>query len=279
MHKYGIFIHDIDIVIITHEHIDHTCDIRTIDDLNYQLNSLTKKQHFIDWYWDSETDKIYRYALEGSYNRIQIINNISDNPFENLPILLDKNIYLRPIQTKHILNEDGITYKNHTFGFVLELKSDRNDVKVGYTSDTSYFPDMAKFYSDMDLLIANISSIHKSDLLCEVPKSTHLGFMGCISLLKQMKKKPQYFIISEFWCGKDDIRFDIAKYLSSQLRFVCENAETKILPSELDLTIDLSTLNIRCSCCSEFDSSIKVINCTHDFGKIKYVCSSCLYLE
>lgn len=103
--------------------------------------------------------------------------------------------------------------------------------------------------------------------------------MGCISLLKQIKKKPEYFLISEFWCGKDDIRFDIAKYLSSQLNYECEGVKTKILPSELDLTIDLYSLKIRCSCCSEYEQDIKVINCTKDFGKIRYVCSSCLYLD
>lgn len=145
MHKYGIFVHDIDIVIVTHEHIDHTCDIRTIDDLNYQLNSLTGKQHFIDWYWDSETDKIYRYALEGVFNRLHIIDGLKENPFENLPIIVDANIILRPIQTKHILNRDNTTYKNHTYGFILELKSDRREMKVGYTSDTSYFEELASF--------------------------------------------------------------------------------------------------------------------------------------
>ena len=149
MHKYGIFIHDIDIVIVTHEHIDHTCDIRTIDDLNYQLNSLSNNTtpHIIHWYWDSETDKIYHYPLENKYNVIHIIDNINENPFENAPILLDANISLRPVQTKHIMVDDTPTYKKHTFGFVLELKSDKQEVKIGYTSDTSYFEELSKIFN------------------------------------------------------------------------------------------------------------------------------------
>ena len=151
MHKYGIFIHDIDIVIVTHEHIDHTCDIRTIDDLNYQLNSLSNNTtpHIIHWYWDSETDKIYHYPLENKYNVIHTIDNINENPFENAPILLDTNISLRPVQTKHIMVDDTPTYKKHTFGFVLELKSDKQEVKIGYTSDTSYFEELSKIFNNV----------------------------------------------------------------------------------------------------------------------------------
>lgn len=44
MHNAGLSILDIDAVVITHEHIDHTNDIRILDDLNYSLTDYLRDE-------------------------------------------------------------------------------------------------------------------------------------------------------------------------------------------------------------------------------------------
>ena len=63
LHANGLSILDIDAVVITHEHIDHTNDIRILDDLNYNLSSYLRgsiNEHKIKWYVDSVTYDICR---------------------------------------------------------------------------------------------------------------------------------------------------------------------------------------------------------------------------
>lgn len=281
MHKKGIFILDIDIVIITHEHIDHTCDIRTIDDLNYQINSLLPEndKHTIHWYWDEKTDEIYRRPLTNQFNEFTLIRNLKETPFDNDVIGLKPDILLRPIRTKHIITtyQPSLNYATHTYGFILELVSDNKKVQIGYTSDTTYFDNLFLALNGVDLLVANISSIHKEDLLRETYKETHLGFNGCISLLEKLSQAPKYFIISEFWCGKDDIRYDIAKYISSQLHNASNSISTKVLPAEVGLTINLEKMHIQCSCCAQYSNTITIANPYKDYEEIRYLCPNCSY--
>ena len=57
MHQIGLTVFNIDAIVITHEHIDHTNDIRILDDLNYNLSKYGKKgeTHRIHWYLDKVT--------------------------------------------------------------------------------------------------------------------------------------------------------------------------------------------------------------------------------
>lgn len=73
LHEYGLSVLDIDIVIVTHEHIDHSNDVRLLDDLHYNAAASAKENkvswndenfallkskepaHKIRWYLDSVT--------------------------------------------------------------------------------------------------------------------------------------------------------------------------------------------------------------------------------
>ena len=73
LQDYGLNVLDIDVVIITHEHIDHSSDMRILDDLHYNASSnysekidrwdeehstvtrVEKEKHKIKWYMDSVT--------------------------------------------------------------------------------------------------------------------------------------------------------------------------------------------------------------------------------
>lgn len=65
MHKQGIFIEDINAVIVTHNHLDHNADIRTISALLHDINryydsqvkfykrffrGINNKEHTVDWW-------------------------------------------------------------------------------------------------------------------------------------------------------------------------------------------------------------------------------------
>lgn len=52
---------------------------------------------------------------------------------------------------------------------------------------------------------------------------------------------PSYFLISEFWNAKTDIRFDIARYLKDEIsgNRMGKLEETSIIPADLGTQIDL----------------------------------------
>ena len=274
MHKNKISIHDINAVIITHFHIDHTNDMRIIDDLNYQFNK-GKEIPTIKWYLDETShDTLYKGFCEETNTPTVITTDKFGSD-----ISIYEGIVLRPFHTNHVKNRDrsikteGV-YKTDTFGFTLDCTVDGNRFRVGYTSDTSYHAELIENLEGCDILIANISGIYIHDYLLIKKKDNHLGYFGCYKLLYELHNKPKIAIISEFWNGTTDMRFDVCSTLSAE----CDD-HIKVLPGEIGMCVDVTQLRIKCSQCGTFESleNIQTIRPYEDFDKIMYVCKKCIY--
>lgn len=303
MYKHNLYVQDIDVVVITHFHIDHTGDIRLIDDLNRNINGVVydfesvddeeiykeyyKPTHMIKWYVDKDTGQYYMNRLSSLINEIKIVE-----PNENIGI--HEGIKMNTFHTDHVkigkieraqdhsivMNENNMPkveeyFSDKTFGICLELElKDGNFSRVGYSSDTMYSDKIVSGLLKCDYVIANISGIYKDDFLMISPKKAHLGYLGCVQLMKKIK--PKIMIISEFWNGTTDSRMDICRELEKE--FISDTThETKVLPGEIGLDIDLLDYSVRCNVCGRF-SHIKdshQVVAKNELGKLLILCDNC----
>lgn len=294
MNKNKIFIDDIDIVIITHFHIDHTNDIRLIDDLNRSINygikdfenindyneykfgwkeklkQEGKKPHIIKWYVDTHTNENLMRDFNLLINDIHTIETSSFNE----PIEIFNGILMNPFHSKHIQynyykdTKIKSNYKDNTFGFTLYFED--FDKKIGYTSDTAYTPELSNWLKDSNCIIANISGIYEDDYLSIKQKDRHLGYSGCKKLLNSTDAS--LFIISEFWNGISDLRFDVCKSLSKE-------CGRKVIPGEIGLQVSLKDCSVRCTICGNYScmESIRTIAPVGEMKKIVFSCDNCRF--
>lgn len=267
MHEHGLSIHDINAVIVTHNHIDHTGDIPLLDDLEHQIRGVKS----IQWYVCQE---IHDTGWLEKCN-VHLVSRGQSHKLSDF-------VTLRTTETRHI--EDASVpggYRTTTFGCVFTLKpytlpsGERIGERVmGYTSDTTYWDGMERDYDHADLLIANISSVRKEDLLLDEQHPIHLGFGGCMRMLLNFTQTPELFLLSEFWNGIEDIRFPVSKQLRRAAMQKGVNAA--VLPTEIGMEIDLANIGVKCSCCGSWAKKISLIRPKTEFGEMNYVCEECI---
>lgn len=277
LHNNDLSIQDIDYVIVTHNHIDHNHDIRIIDDLN--KNIWKNKKHVINWYLDSSTYEFSKVFLEDfSSTDNKACNIIEYEKLKLKPITLDL-IFCRLtfFPTEHIMI-DKSTYSKDSFGIKIEFCSDdkRIQTTLSYTSDTHYNDNLVEYLENSDIVIANISGIYETDIKRIELKKKHLGYWGCINILENMKKKPELFLLSEFWSGINDIRFPISRYIQNEICKQFPTIKTKVIPSDIGLCIELDSKKIKCSNCNKYSNSIRIIKPKNDFDDIQYICNDCI---
>lgn len=297
LHHYGLSVLDIDAVIITHEHIDHNNDMRLLDDVHYSVYRYGKanaKGHQIKWYMDSVSYKLATILQESNSgfnekaNLLYCVNpeDGKDTAHDGTgdfsiqkEFKLTNDIKLEIFPTQHIVDDKG-GYSKHTFGCRFVLEAEGKKTTVVYTSDTRYFQKLVSEVNDADILIANISGIYEDDYMKVKEKSTHLGYYGCYYLLRkcfeEYKKYPRFMLLSEFWSGKSDIRYDVSSQLSSELKEV-NISEIYVLPAERGMTLDLDKQKIQCSQCGGYSDRIIVKKPSGLYEKINVVCDSCYY--
>lgn len=272
MHKKGVYINNIDVVIITHDYLDHNADAKVISSLLYDLNNYNQrknkivkevfeldntKEHTITWIVDEGT----KYLLE---KNVKHIKTLADYVGRKKQILEgNKNLKMVALRTKHIRDSE------ETFGIQLFLDYETT-ISIGYTSDTAYFTDLSAFFAKTDILIFNVSDIYKKDVKGIQDKHSHLGYNGSFKLLKDVK--PKIAIASEFCCTNGDFRMEFMDTLSQELK-----AQRKIVLGEIGLNISLPRLEIECSFCGKMTEmeSVKMIAPRREYGKIQYACRHC----
>lgn len=280
LHENRLNIYDIDIVIVTHNHIDHNHDIRLIDDLN--KCSWRKTKHKIKWYLDESTYNASKYFLED----FSTINSKDTSDESNIieykeqtsirkEFQINENCKIIIFPTFHIQNDSA--FSNDSFGIKIDLlREGKIHASLGYTSDTHYEPSITNHLKGSNIIIANISGIYEDDIKKINYKKRHLGYFGCYSLIKGVEDTLKLFLISEFWSGNDDIRFDIAKHLQSECRENSSNKKIKVLPADIGMKVSLEQTYVKCDMCDDYSCSSHAIRPKEDFSSIKYICDGCI---
>jgi len=167
---------DVDLLILTHNHIDHTNDAG----LMVEAFSKYKKKH--GFAIGSKS------VIEGDANRDRGISRYHLRNLEKYWIAVPgKKMEIRMRGRKITLLPTRVRHDDRTgFGFVLEM----GGKKIGYTSDTEYYWGMAAQYSGCDVLIANCLKPKKDN----VPG--HLDSASTARLLSEAK--PALAVLTHF---------------------------------------------------------------------------------
>lgn len=174
LYAEGYSISDIDAIIVTHDHIDHTDDFDAILALNYQLNrynestylkpkapinlSLFLNTGFMEKYTpylslntkekpgvhtsgDGYIDHIYTLAPHSTID-------MTDTPFQ---------FKIEVIPARH----REITLDKYAVGFKLHLydKNENEKLTLGFTSDTAYYEALGNKFKDCDIVIPHVGFV------------------------------------------------------------------------------------------------------------------------
>jgi len=280
LHIAGLSIKDIDVIIVTHNHIDHNGDLAIIDDFASQLD---KKD--ISLYMDKKTEQEFVRGLINFAEDNRHGLDLTLNSNIEFPVGSKRDILVKVIPTKHILKGDGKYDLNATYAVKISLKE--NDIVkaiIGFTSDTIYLDELSEAFVDCDYVIANISETNQDDYLKKIPKKQHLGYSGCLKLIEQCNKKriaegtypvvvekPRY-IISEFWAGKGDVRKELVRRLRK------ETGYDYIYPGDIGMLFFLDQPTFLCGLCGCEQSleQLNVIRPGLEYSPFSCICDECI---
>ncbi len=157
----------IDVIILTHKHIDHSADINVYLDVMTQGGF--KKNGFLIAPSDAfgEGGVIYKYLI-GFLNEVKTIE-------AGLEIKLDNLKFLFPTRHEH---------RVETYGFKLLC----NNYSISYITDTKFFPALIDHYKS-DIIIMNLIKLEPSEI-------DHLSVQDCEKIIKGIK--PRVAIITHF---------------------------------------------------------------------------------
>lgn len=328
LHDYGLSVLDVDVVIVTHEHIDHSNDLRLLDDLHYSAASAIREssicwdeedfslnmgkvpKHKIKWYLDSVTyeetvlfsrkssgfsaqyNEIYCIAVDDSdRERLEKLCENGENILVTDMIELSEHVSIKVFPTRHEqFEKDGEKYfYKHTYGCTFQCGDEKGkQISIGYTSDTSIQKEirdtMISSLSECDIIISNISGIYREDVLLKQGKARHLGYFGCLDIIKELLGKDhcqlRYFLLSEFSNQVSDIRYSISKYMQQEVNRIADyhgRCRPMVIPSEIGCTIKLAPIAIRCTSCGGYSEKVFVLNPFDENMRIRYICPECLY--
>ena len=260
LHDNHLYIQDIDIVIVTHNHIDHNSDLNKIIDVAYQID---KK---IYYYIDKETYKKYQHEFEENEEKYGD-NVIKIYPSRDIPIELapftNQIIRMKICKTEHKC--EG------SFGFKIYF----DNTCFGYTSDTGYTDRIGDFFSDVNIIIVNISETNKKDMVLQELKETHLGVFGIYKLLEKNNKDNVVCLIAEFFGGFADLRLELADILSTYI----SSTKYDIIPVDIGMIYYFDDEAFLCNSCEKKTKKNErsIVRIGANSKQLLCLCGNCCY--
>jgi len=231
LYRKGLSIADVNTVIVTHCHLDHTRDVESLVDLNYRYNRAKGfKPHpanddFRQLQFrlcDSAFMKYSEYLKTSGCCRTpeQLVRGGNTNRITDFA-----EVQAVPAQHMDINGRE-----QEAIGLVFVLKNESGPVvRVGITSDSKWIESLPESFSGCDVIVAHLGTIEvgeekaatagKREGAADAGKDTdtggflttdlenHLGTKGCFRLLQSVK--PKIFVIGEFGEELVETRFKI----------------------------------------------------------------------
>ncbi|MFC1510906.1 MBL fold metallo-hydrolase [Candidatus Margulisiibacteriota bacterium] len=251
----GMGIADIDAIIITHDHDDHTESVEGILSLlaKYNDHNEQRKTKVIDIFGSAGV----LLKFHGLLSATDLFGNREIN-FK----LLVPGAELSEIEGTSLMERHGFTLSvvpaYHTerwtnqesaVGVIIHTNipdiKNGGKLKVGITGDTRYEVGIGRKCRECQVILLNIGSVEKEEgkLLHQ-----HLGMLGCINMLKEARLgKPLLAILTEFgeeFSGRRDIISRIIENWAQPMAGT-KSRELKVIPADIHLELRLEDLNIR----------------------------------
>ncbi|MFH1541893.1 MAG: MBL fold metallo-hydrolase [bacterium] len=251
----GLGIADIDAIIITHDHDDHTESVEGILSLlaKYNDHNEQKKSKVIDIFGSAGV----LLKFHGLLSATDLFGNREINFKLLVPGAEITEVEGVSLKEKHgfslsvnpAFHTERWTNQESSVGVILhtDLPDPKNGgkINIGITGDTRYEPGIGRVYKDVQVLLLNIGSVEKEE---GKYLSQHLGMLGSINLLKEARLgKPLLAILTEFgeeFSGKREI---ISRIIENWAQPMAGNKgrELKVIPADVHLEVRLDDLNIR----------------------------------
>ncbi len=294
-HKQGLFIEDINFVIVTQDSPEAHTDIHRIYDLNYQLNKISPELHVINYYLNHKAYQDLSHALKPNFkqerNTVHSLELFLDSPDIEREKLSDGillSYFSACSRGGYISNSDlqdsARATKANCMGIRLDLSpansTDRSSdsVRIGYVSGTSWSPLLAHHLGYCDILITGFGTTNPSDYGKLNYNETSLGYFGTYTLLEEVK--PKLLLCAEFDGREGDIRLEIAKKLRTEFEKAAGPSQhgTTILPADKGLFVELNTQKIECSISKTMlePRNVVVVKSAETYGKLQYLSPNCI---
>lgn len=268
MHLCGLNIKDVQTVVITHDHIDHNGDLMILDDLLEQMYGRAAL------YADKDTISNHgKKILEKHFN----IHILGEQRNRQIYLTDDKSVTAEYFETEHIMDSEGNYVEGVSYGLKITCESDNNEkISIGITSDTRYLNELPDILKDCKYIVANFSETSTEDYELGTEKKNHLGYSGCLKLIKECNGKSTLsepiYIISEFWGGKGDVRREIVRKLRENSGY------KKIIPGDIGMTFMLDNDTFLCDFCGKETrvEEIRVVRQQGDYSGLSLLCNECV---
>lgn len=209
----GFSIEDIDVILITHSHPDHTAELNTLLTLIFEWNEFWKDmpdgvradQKKVDLYLNESSFRKYETWIHSPMGVVKSVHPLTANAWiengvwkKGGSILLDLNekyhLNLEVIPVRH----DDILSKDTSIGVKFHLLDEKSSFVVGITSDTGAYKEIGGDFKDSDILVA------------------HLGDIKLRNFMEYTKMRSPYDIIGKIFNGNytRDKVLDFIKFMS-----------------------------------------------------------------
>ncbi len=257
--KAGFRIDDVDHVLISHAHNDHTVELEGIFSLLLKRNKKTPGKR-------TRRKRIKLFINLGAFKKFAGYFDLAGPPkasyIEDIVLLnrhqhynIDRGIDLFTTEAKH---HEMIT-SNYALGFIVRVAcpdGSRRVVRMTCDSgwDTGMEEDNRRFaepfeMDSIDVLVAHIGSLKKSELAYDAKAGldskknastlyqNHLGLIGTVASIKFWN--PRLVLLSEFGEEMSQVRIALADGLREKMKM-------PILPTDLNFRVNLQSLEIYC---------------------------------
>lgn len=242
--REGYSIRDIDAIVLTHAHTDHTADLESMLNLLYELSERVKGEHKVDLFMNLGT--VNKFI--GWVSRLEGIGNIvSLNAGDSIsPKGYQWTLNVKSAKHDELIGKSAV-------GLVFELNGgSKGALKLGVTGDTGWSSSIQNQYRGCKLLILHLGSIglnefdEKLSLRSKERRyNGHLGLIGTISMVKSLK--PSLSIISEFGEELGTDRCYIAKTIDRAF-----GQDKRCLTGDIGLQVRLPDLAVYCNLCEDY---------------------------
>ena len=250
----GMGIADIDAIICTHDHDDHTESVEGILSLlaKYNDHNEQRKSKVLDIFGSAGVLLKFHGLLSATdpfgnreINYKLLIPGSDVTEMEGVS-LAEKHGFTLAVKAAH--HTERWTNQESSVGLVIRTNlpgPDHEKLHIGITGDTRYEPGIGKEYRDCQVILLNIGSVEKEEgkFLRQ-----HLGMLGCINLLKEARLgKPLLAILTEFgeeFSGRRETISHIIENWAQPMEGV-KARELKVVPADVHLELRLEDLNIR----------------------------------
>ena len=277
LHSQGLFVTDIDCVVVTRCNADTCSDLQAIYDLNYQINvnNTDSDLHIINYYLNQQTHRDFASKLKPNFkqerNTIHSLELYVDSPDVEKVRLSDQatlNYFLTAAS-------DAASAAT-SLGIRLDFTDSENSTSttIGYLSGATWSPMLAQNLGSCDTLICGFEGTNSKDFRKVKHNENSLGYFGTFSLMEEVA--PRVLLACEFNGREGDVRLEAVKKMRREYAY-SNSQSTAILPGDAGLVLDLKTLNVRCSISgSPVDpSQVHVTKSSSSFGRLQYLSPSC----